>query len=134
PPDVVVAPGQGAAWLCVGLRRCNPEWRGDADPDRRDPGGCTNHGRRCGDVARAMNLLFVKLRTAIALGLRNLLRVAWFRLGVRYGWNPVRRLRAALPGPPFYSMAGAARRELIPSTAWGDSASYFGRWPVPVSQ
>ena len=34
-----------------------------------------------------MKLLLVKLRTALALGPLNLLRVAWYRLGLRYGWS-----------------------------------------------
>lgn len=43
-----------------------------------------------------------KLVTARRLGLLNIVRVIVYRLGVRLGANPVRRLTADVPSPPFF--------------------------------
>jgi hypothetical protein len=46
--------------------------------------------------------MLTKVKTALALGMANILRVVWFRLSVRFGLNPVRGLRAAVPKGPFF--------------------------------
>ena len=43
-----------------------------------------------------------KVKTTLALGLPNIARVASYRLGVKLGVNPVRRLQAAVPQGPFF--------------------------------
>jgi hypothetical protein len=74
-----------------------------------------------------------KIRTAAALGAPNLARVAGYRLGVRLGINPVRKLRAAPPQAPFFAARNGAPLALQPTSQWRDSALWFSRWPVPVS-
>jgi hypothetical protein len=49
--------------------------------------------------------MLTKIKTALALGMANILRVAWFRLSVRFGFNPVKGLRAAVPKGPFFRTA-----------------------------
>lgn len=49
-----------------------------------------------------MNALLSKTRTALALGIPNLARVAGYRLGVKLGINPVRRIQADLPTGEFF--------------------------------
>lgn len=75
-----------------------------------------------------------KFRTAVALGLPNLVRVALYRAGVRYGFNPVRTLRAAVPHGPFFLASGVRTAATFPlQTQWRQSALWFGRWPVAQS-
>lgn len=49
-----------------------------------------------------MTSIVRKVRTAWRLGLRNLARVAFYRLSVKLGVNPVRRLEAAVPVGQFF--------------------------------
>ena len=75
-----------------------------------------------------------KLRTAAALGAPSLARVAAYRLGVRYGLNPVRKLQADVAQGPFFCNALAlAGTPLAATDQWRTSTLWFGRWPVPVS-
>ena len=46
---------------------------------------------------------FVLARTAFALGLPSLARALRYRIGVKLGLNPVRRLRAEIPAGAFFS-------------------------------
>lgn len=45
-----------------------------------------------------------KFKAVFALGARNIARVALFRLGVRFGLNPVRKLGASIPDGPFFKV------------------------------
>lgn len=81
-----------------------------------------------------MSDLATKARTALSLGLPNLVRVANFRLGVSLGWNPVRRLSAVLPEGPYFQMPSSVRTGVLPPDRWWSSAEYFGRWPISVSE
>ena len=74
-----------------------------------------------------------KLKTLHALGLPSLARLAFYRLGVRSGLNPVRRLSAAVPAAPFFSGPPAAPAPpAAPSQRWDSEALWFGRWPVAL--
>lgn len=44
----------------------------------------------------------IRIKTALVLGILNILRVVWFRLSVRFGLNPVRRLKASQPKGPYF--------------------------------
>lgn len=77
-------------------------------------------------------------RTALALGVMNLWRVLWYRVGVKTGLNPVRSLRATTPAGPFFAApAAAAVADSValppPTPEWWDTLHYFGLHPVPVS-
>lgn len=80
-------------------------------------------------------LLLVKVHTALALGVMNLWRVLFYRLGVKSGINPVRRLAAHVPSGPFFDAA-----RVIPMTHgaplpvnWYSSLCYFGAFDLPFT-
>lgn len=71
------------------------------------------------------------VRTAWALGLANVARVASYRIQVRLGWHPVQRLPAAEePAPPFFAPVALAPRGAVPSE-WPGPHGYFGWRSIP---
>jgi hypothetical protein len=81
-----------------------------------------------------MTGFLTKVRTALKLGLLNIGRVANYRLSLKLGLNPVRRLQAAVPTGPFYLPPPAGVSPLAPALdAWQKAGKLFSRWPVPVS-
>jgi hypothetical protein len=71
----------------------------------------------------------VKLKTLAQLGLANLIRVAWYRTSVRMGVNPVRKIDAGIPKPPFLTLPSEAiDRTSSPqlNTASAPSIKLFG--------
>lgn len=81
-----------------------------------------------------MKRLGIKARTAIALGMPNIARAASYRLGVKLGLNPVRRLRAAVPqGPFFQAVRHGAPVATSATEAWKTTAHLFSHWPIPVA-
>jgi hypothetical protein len=80
-----------------------------------------------------MTALASKTRTALALGLPNIARAAGYRLGVKLGLNPVRRLQAAPPVGPFFRPIQGKPVVNAPSvSAWGSTGSLFSRWPLAL--
>jgi hypothetical protein len=80
-----------------------------------------------------MSMLVVKARTALALGVSNLVRFLGYRVGVRIGTNPIRSIRASIPPGEFFSSVlslNVAKRTVSP--AWVDNHSYFG-WHQVIS-
>jgi len=74
-----------------------------------------------------------KARTALALGLPNIARAASYRLGVKLGLNPVRRLKAALPIGPFFVLPQASDTVQAPAVqAWQTKGELFSHWVIPV--
>lgn len=62
----------------------------------------------------------IKAKAALALGVPNIARALWFRIGVRFGLNPVRKLEASVPYGSFFrsvdfpgESASAYRYELL---------------------
>jgi hypothetical protein len=81
-----------------------------------------------------MTGLASKVRTALALGLPNVARAASYRLGVKLGLNPVRRLRATTPRGPFFRPAQGLCAVAAPAvSSWQSSASLFSHWPIEIS-
>jgi hypothetical protein len=81
-----------------------------------------------------MTGLATKARTALALGLPNIARAGGYRLGVKLGLNPVRRLRAASPRGPFFSATGQDPVITAPAVAgWQRSALLFSHSPFALS-
>ncbi len=74
-----------------------------------------------------------KVQVVFALGLMNLVRVLAYRFGVKFGLNPVRRLRAEIPGAPFFGEVTGKTQSLLPVTShWLHEVRYFGVFPYPV--
>lgn len=67
-----------------------------------------------------------KLFTYLRLGPTNIVRVATYRLGLKSGWHPVQRLKAAVATAPFFREA--ERRGGLPpaNTTWADTLWRFG--------
>jgi hypothetical protein len=74
-----------------------------------------------------------KASTALALGLPNIARAASYRLGVKLGLNPVRRLKAAVPKGPFFQATTLGTVPVPPVSGWQTSACLFSRWPFTVT-
>lgn len=81
-----------------------------------------------------MSLFFVKARTALALGPGNLYRALSYRLGVKAGLNPVRRLTAQSPSGPFFAQPSRQVQDLPATGQWASEVRYFGLWPVAVGE
>lgn len=81
-------------------------------------------------MSRALTLL----RTALALGLPSIARVVAYRMGVRLGVNPVRRIRAAVPEGPFFTdkSSDIAPVAVPPVADWQNYARLFGHWAVAI--
>lgn len=81
-----------------------------------------------------MTNLLIKARTAWELGAGNIARVFAYRLGVHFGLNPVRRLKAEKPQGPFFSPAQRTGAEVIPVVqGWQSVALLFSHWPFALS-
>ena len=79
-----------------------------------------------------MTRWLTKVRTALALGLPNIARAAGYRVGVRLGLNPVRRLQGAAPVGLFFA---ASRLGALPApftTDWDGSAKLFSCWSLAL--
>lgn len=73
----------------------------------------------------------LKLRTYLALGLRNLVRVAGYRAALRLRIHPVLRVRSESPTGPFFACARSADSQLVPRQSWLREALYFGYHRFP---
>lgn len=80
-----------------------------------------------------MKSLIVKGKTALALGIPNLARVALYRAGVRCRLSPVRRLQAVLPAPPYFMPISSRRNVPVPVGRWRKQALLFGWWPLSLN-
>jgi hypothetical protein len=80
-----------------------------------------------------VSVLATKVRTALALGLPNILRVVAYRASVRAGWSQAVRHQAATPvGPFFLTPAGLPPVDAPAVTAWQDSALLFGATRIAI--
>lgn len=80
-----------------------------------------------------MTGLLSKLRVGYALGLPNVMRAVGYRLGVRLGLNPVRRLQAKTPLGPFFDTQLSQGSKTDTPALWVSSALIFSYWPMAVS-
>lgn len=80
-----------------------------------------------------MTAFAVKARTALALGLPNLRRVAVYRLGTRLRWSQVRRLRANAAQGPFFLRSQLEPVSAMPVSSWQQAAQLLSFWPFSVS-
>jgi hypothetical protein len=80
-----------------------------------------------------MNQLWLKARTAWALGPISLYRYVAYQFGIRTGLNPVRRLHTTSPTGPFFRQPEAFVSHLTPPSAWREHAHYFSWFDVPLN-
>jgi hypothetical protein len=76
-----------------------------------------------------------RLTTYPRLGIRNLVRVAIYRLGLKLGVHPVRRLQADVPTGPYFRVPSAnhASSHRHAPRNWRTHGLLFGHWPYAVS-
>lgn len=71
---------------------------------------------------------FVKVKTATALGIVNIGRILWYRLGLAIGFNPVKGLDANIEqGVFFCEPLGSYDADLKANDQWLNKQTYFGR-------
>ena len=70
--------------------------------------------------------LCLRFVTAWRLGLPNVLRVLYYRLGVRIGFHPVRRISTARPQGPFFRLYKGEIRELPTRIGWWHRREAYG--------
>ncbi|MEZ7206964.1 heparinase II/III-family protein [Pseudoalteromonas sp. DY56-GL79] len=68
----------------------------------------------------------VKAKTALALGVQNLARIFFYRLGVKSGLNPVKAIRSELAEGPFFSANYETDEHLAGNTNWLKKHCFFG--------
>lgn len=76
----------------------------------------------------------LKIRTALALGLPNIARVVWYRLGIALGFNRVQRLLAATPQGPFFRQSTLGAISAPTVSTWQSSGQLFSNWPFIVTE
>lgn len=79
-----------------------------------------------------MSTLRVKVSTALALGMPNLARAIGYRLGVKVGLNPVRRLQAVTPQGAFFELVEGVVTDLPSVQNWQHDGFLFGRWSYAI--
>ncbi len=77
---------------------------------------------------------FVSLvKTVFALGVPNILRVFFYRLGLKAGLNPVRKLNAEVTQGVFFKVEPVAQfTSESPKHNWQTQFSLFGYWPIEI--
>ncbi|WP_417446724.1 heparinase II/III domain-containing protein [Kangiella sp.] len=70
---------------------------------------------------------FVKVKTALALGVPNLARVFAYQLGIKTGLNPIKKLHAELEAGLFFDSSFSALSGLKPNNQWLQHHYYFGK-------
>jgi hypothetical protein len=71
-------------------------------------------------------MLITKAKTALALGIQNLGRVALYQFGVKAGLNPVKKLSAKIDGGLFFSAYRGKQFDITTNNLWQDQQSHFG--------
>lgn len=71
--------------------------------------------------------IFIKIKTALNLGAVNLLRVLTYRLGIKFGINPFKRLTAIIVNGDFFTAIPASSIATLPvNHSWNNQHCYFG--------
>jgi hypothetical protein len=75
----------------------------------------------------------IKVTTALAVGLSNIVQVAIYRVGVKLRLNKACRLSEPVVQGPFFVPVIALPMSAFPVASWQTSALLFGRWPFTVT-
>lgn len=72
-------------------------------------------------------MISIKIKTAIALGIRNLGRVFFYRMGVKFGFNPVKKICASIPHGVFFNTNFSIQDKVLKANEqWRSQQTYFG--------
>lgn len=78
--------------------------------------------------------LIMKAKAALDLGAVNLWRVFTYRLGIKLGINPVKRLTAIIGDDDFFIPIAASARKLLPANdSWNSQHCFFG-WYIKQAE
>jgi hypothetical protein len=75
-----------------------------------------------------------KIRTVFRIGLGNVFRFFAYKIGVRIGINPVRRLKSFVPQGDFFKQSVVIRGDVVSSSAWKTNGQLFGILNFPIQQ
>lgn len=76
-------------------------------------------------------MIIIKIKTAIALGLRNLGRVFLYKMGVKFGFNSVKKVTASIPqGIYFNADFSIPDTKLQANEQWRAQQTYFGWYNI----
>lgn len=75
-----------------------------------------------------MSAFKTKVNTALALGVLNLARAIGYRVGIKLGLNPLRRLQAVAPLGRFFNSVPYVATDLPPVQSWQTKGQLFGHW------
>ena len=68
-----------------------------------------------------------RIKTSIALGFKNLIRVGGYRFGLKMGIHPVLKISENITKGPFFTFnTNKALKNVIPREAWSNQMEYFG--------
>ena len=81
-----------------------------------------------------MSALLTRMKTMAALGPANLLRVANYRLGLKYGFAPVLKISAAPARGPFFANKAFAPAPAPATLHWDTTALLFSRHEISVGE
>ena len=82
-----------------------------------------------------MSGLKIKAGTALRLGIPSIGRVGLYKVGLKTGLNPVKRLQARVPSGPFYlPTRSEADRRAVARSGWFEHAEAFGQTLHPIDQ
>lgn len=73
-----------------------------------------------------------RIRTILSLGLRNVARVAAYRLAARFGVGSVRQANAPIPEGPFFRTETPHSPTPAPAPDWSGEARWFGWYRLPL--
>lgn len=73
---------------------------------------------------------FALLKVVLSLGLLNVCRVAWYRFGLKFGWNRVLKITAEVPEQPFFKSVGDVPVTLEVNDQWINKQTYFGWYEI----
>lgn len=80
-----------------------------------------------------MTQFVVKIRALFSLGFVNVIRVVFYRLGLKIGVSPLCRLKLPTPSGPFFS-ATFGSVKIKTTTEWSVNSHYFGWFSVSCNK
>tara|TARA_R110001583_G_scaffold107898_1_gene256598 strand:- start:6699 stop:8525 length:1827 start_codon:yes stop_codon:yes gene_type:complete len=82
-----------------------------------------------------MSHLLLKIKTILALSLPNLIRVFFYRFGVRFGFNPVKTISANTSTGCFFNSSFSVQKiKLQANDQWRSQQFYFGWYKVATDK
>ena len=78
--------------------------------------------------------MFIRVRTALDLGIINVLRVLIYRIGIKTQLHPVCRLNGEIPSGPYFESCAIPPSDLSPICGWDDYGNLFSHIRFPLDK